>query len=328
MTIRTATPDDLPQLRELFARANDAPYDLAAVAEEKCFGDGIAGAPVTTLVEESGRIRAAAVRCGRWLRVLVVERDARRQGLGTRLLEEGISVIAAEPGNYFTPGVALNDEGARAFFRARGFAEKAVTWNLDVELGGDHVCHPESPEPRLLAAQDDEGPPAVHAVHEERAVGRGSFDRPPPQKDAAPAAQDDRNHKAQFRRPSHDEAGRVLAFVERAFGRIWRFEAAKAFERDVPPAFIAEEGGEIVGFAVHDVNNRGLGWFGPTGVDPGMRGRGVGGRLLLASLQDLRRLGYARAVIPWTDALEFYRKAAGANPAQQFVSMGRPLERP
>jgi protein SCO1/2 len=57
-------------------------------------------------------------------------------------------------------------------------------------------CHPESPKPRLLAAQDDEGPPAVH---ETRAVGRGSFDRPAPQKAAASAAQDDRRGTAQSR---------------------------------------------------------------------------------------------------------------------------------
>ena len=54
-----------------------------------------------------------------------------------------------------------------------------------------------------------------------------------------------------------------------------------------------------------------------------MRGRGVGCRLLLASLADLRRMGYARAVIPWTDALEFYRKCCGARPAHQFVTMVR-----
>ena len=35
-----------------------------------------------------------------------------------------------------------------------------------------------------------------------------------------------------------------------------------------------------------------------------MRGRGIGCQLLLASLADLRRLGYERAVIPWTDALD------------------------
>jgi GNAT superfamily N-acetyltransferase len=313
MTIRTATPDDLPQLRELFARASDAPYDLSTVAEEKCFGDGIAGAPVTTVFEEGGRIRAAAVRCGKWLRVLVVDREARRQGLGSRLLDDGIAVLAAEPGNYFTPGVPLSDEGSRAFFRARGFEEGAVTWNLDVEL---------LPGPQ----RTDERPPAgrQHWLPKaERTLLAGSAVRAQTSAAGHAGPPEVSGRASLVRRPSHDESDRVLAFVERAFGRIWRFEAAKAFERDLPPAFIAEEGGEITGFAVHDVNNRGLGWFGPTGVDPGMRGRGVGGKLLLASLGDLQRLGYARAVIPWTDALDFYRKVAGANPAQQFVSMQR-----
>jgi GNAT superfamily N-acetyltransferase len=270
--IRTASRDDLEALRELFARANDAPYDLATVAEEKCFGDGIAGAPVTRVDEENGRIRAAAVNCGKWLRLLVVDRDARRHGLGTRLLEDApVRVIAAEAGNYFIPGVALADEGARAFFRARGFVESDTTWNMRVPLGA-------------FAALET---------------------------------------AADVRRPSHEEAERVLAFVEREFGRIWRFEAAKAFERALPPAFVTEENGELTGFAVHDVNNRGLSWFGPTGVMKTMRGRGTGGRLLQASLADLHRLGYADAVIPWTDALEFYRKVCGATPEHQFVTMTR-----
>jgi N-acetylglutamate synthase-like GNAT family acetyltransferase len=214
------------------------------------------------------------------------------------LLDEGISVVAAEPGNYFMPGVPLSDEGARAFFRGRGFGEGAVTWNLDVELGERQVF--------VAGRSSPAGGPSPSQPGLSRAEGRLRM-----------------TGMADVRRPSHDEAERVLAFVEQAFGWIWRFEAAKAFERELPPAFIAEEDGQITGFAVHDVNNRGLGWFGPTGVDPGMRGRGVGGRLLLASLADLQRLGYARAVIPWTDALDFYRKVAGANPAQQFVSMQR-----
>ncbi|MDQ3282795.1 MAG: GNAT family N-acetyltransferase [Acidobacteriota bacterium] len=270
MTIRTATRNDLPALRELFAHANDSPYDLDAVAEEKCFGDGIAGPPSTRIIEENGRILAAAVASGKWLRVLIVARDARRRGLATQLLDnaQGVTVVAAEPGNYFTPGVPLDDDNARAFFRVRGFLETQTTWNLDVDLG--------------------------------------TFTAP-----------------AEVLRPTHEDADRVLAYVEREFGRIWRFEAAKAFERETPPAFISMDEGAITGFAVHDVNNRGLGFFGPTGVSKSMRGRGIGGKLLLASLEDLHRLGYSRCVIPWTDALEFYRKVCGARPAQQFVSMVR-----
>jgi GNAT superfamily N-acetyltransferase len=265
--IRAGSFQDLPALRDLFARSNDSPYDLPVVTEEKCFGHGIAGAPVTRVFEEDGVILGAAVTCGKWLRILAVDRDARRRGIGTALLEDSsASVIFAEPGNYLTPGVLMTDDATRAFFAARGFVETQATWNLEVDLDGV------------------EG-------------------------DAI--------------RPAHADAGRVLAFVEREFGRIWRFEAAKAFEREIPPAFIAEEAGEITGFAVHDVNNRGLGFFGPTGVMKRMRGKGVGCRLLLASLADLRRLGYSRAVIPWTDALEFYRKCCGAQPANRFVAFAR-----
>ena len=265
IVIRVASLEDLPRLRELFTRANDSPYDLAAVAEEKCFGKGIAGAPVTRVFERHGQILGAAVTCGKWLRILAVDREARRQGIGTALLADE-RVIFAEPGNYLTPGVLLSDEATRAFFRQNGFVETQSTWNLEVDLAGI------------------EG----HA-----------------------------------KRPEHHDAPRVLDFVEREFGRIWRFEAAKAFERDLPPAFIEEDAGEITGFAVHDVNNRGLGFFGPTGVMKSMRGKGIGCRLLLASLADLRRLGYARAVIPWTDALEFYRKCCGAEPAHQFIAFTR-----
>lgn len=275
--IRTATDHDLPALRELFTRANDAPYDLAAVAAEKCFGDGIAGAPTTRVFEHDGVMQGAAVTSGKWLRILAVDRDARRRGIGSALLADAnATVIFAEPGNYFTPGVLLTDESTRGFLRARGYQETQATWNLEVDLaaygGGD-------------AAAPAGGTPAFRCIH--------------------------------------DDAERVLAFVEREFGRIWRFEAAKAFERDLPPAFISEADGAITGFAVHDVNNRGLGFFGPTGVAKSMRGKGIGCQLLLASLADLRRLGYARAVIPWTDALEFYRKCCGAKPAHRFVAFAR-----
>ncbi|HEX8407724.1 MAG TPA: GNAT family N-acetyltransferase [Thermoanaerobaculia bacterium] len=267
--IRDASPADLPALRALFARANDAPYDLAAVAEEKCFGHGIAGEPA---VRVYGETEGASVTCGKWLRVLIVNREARRKGIGSALLADaerrGVSVIAAEPGNYFMPGVLEAEAG---FFRKRRYVETAVTWNL--------FASTTAPHPNPLPAR----------------AGRGDRDR-------------------------------VLTFIEEHFGRIWRFEAAKAFERDEPTLFITEEDGAITGFAAHDVNNRGLGFFGPTGVAKSMRGRGLGCELLRASLADLHRLGYARTVIPWTDALDFYRKCSGAEAAHRFLGFAKQVK--
>lgn len=270
--IRTASPNDLPALRALFTTASDGPYDLAAVAEEKCFGAGARGTPVLRVVEADGRLAGAAVTCGKWLRILVVARDRRRRGIGSALLADaeglGARVVAAEPGNYFTPGVVTTDEGTIAFFRSRGYMETRWTWNLSTPLDG-------------------------------LPCGDGAI------------------------RPHHRDAGRVLDFVEREFGRIWRFEASRAFESEVPRIFIREESGAICGFAVHDVNNRGLGTFGPTGVAESTRGRGIGRSILLASLKDLRALGFSRATIAWTEALEFYRKACGAEPEHRFLAMAK-----
>lgn len=271
--IRIATPADLPALRELFSSANDAPCNLAEVASEKCFEEGASGAPVATIFDAGGPAAGAAVTCGRYLRLLIVDRRQRRRGVATALLEEaesrGVSVVAAEPGNYLTPGIAETDRGSVAFFQARGYRPARSTWNLEVVLDG--ISAPAGP-----------------------------------------------------RRAEAAESERVLEFIAREFGRIWRFEAGRAFQRALPTLFITEAGGEITGFAAHDANNRGQGFFGPTGVAVAMRGRGLGSQLTLASLADLHRMGHDRAVIPWTDALDFYRKCCGATPAHRFVTFEKP----
>jgi mycothiol synthase len=251
--IHSAAPGDLPNIRKLLKSANDTDYDLSRVAEEKCFGVGFEGQPQVRVYKD---FEGISVTCGKYLRLLAVDRKKRRQGIGAQLLGDaesrGAWVVAAEPGNYFTPGVP---ESLVPFFTKRGYYETARTQNLIV----------------------DKLPEAVP-----RDVDR--------------------------------DGERVLDFVERQFGPIWRFEASHGAS-----IFVVEEGGQIAGFSTHEANNRGLGFFGPTGVAENFRGRGLGRRLLLASLADLRRLGYHRAVIPWTDAIEFYRKSCGARIANRFV---------
>jgi GNAT superfamily N-acetyltransferase len=267
--IRKATRDDLPRIAELLARANDAPYDLARVAEEKCFGTGVNG---DADVRVFGDFAGVSVTCGKSLRILAVDRDQRRRGIGSVLLADaesrGARIVAAEPGNYFTPGIVTSDT-TMGFFVKRGYQEIARTQNLiaDVRRGESEAIR------------------ATPATHE-----------------------------------------RVLAFIEKEFGRIWRFEASRAFENDPPTIFYAEVDGEIAGFAAHEANNRGLGFFGPTGVAKKHRGRGLGARLLHASLIDLHRLGYERAIIPWTDAIDFYRKACGATVADHFATLARVID--
>lgn len=250
MTIRDAAAAELPALRVLLERANDAPYDLGIVAEEKCFGPGLAGAPRVRVFDDSDALRGVAVSCGRYLRILAVDRAFRGRGIGTALLEDANArVIGAEPGNYFLPGVL--DAG---FFLKRGYHEARRVWNL-------------------------------HCGIRDSGFGIRGADR-----------------------------AAMLEFVSQHFGRAWRFEA----ERAAIACYI-----DGIGFAVAEANNRGLGTFGPTGVAPLHRGHGYGHDLLHAALAELARLGFSRAIIPWTDALEYYRKGCGAEPAHEFVVLER-----
>jgi GNAT superfamily N-acetyltransferase len=270
--IRPADRADLPRLRELFTRSNDTGYDLAAVAEEKCFEPGFAGNPTVTIFETEGVPRGVSVTCGRYLRILAVDRAQRRRGIGSSLLRDaearGISVIGAEAGNYFTPGVREDDEVSITFLNERRYVEDSTAWNLEADL---------------VALEAPVGP----------------------------------------RRAKHSDAGAVLSFIEKEFGRIWRFESARAFDREEPSIFFAEENGSIAGFAACDANNRGLGFFGPMGVAPASRGRGIGSALTLAALAHLRALGHSRAVIPWTNALDYYSKCCGVMTASRFLRFSK-----
>lgn len=256
--VHTASPADLPHLRALFASANDTPYDLVKVAEEKCFGPGVAEMPVTTIY---GDFLGAAVTCGRYLRLLAVDRGHRGRGIATDLLRDayarGARVVGAEGGNYFTPGAPIELAG---FFEKFG-RKTAETQNL--------ICRTE--DARCAPLPD--------------AVG------------------------------AHSVRPRVLQFIRKEFGEIWRFEAANA-----AALHYVEHDGDVAGFAAHSGNNRGLGFFGPTGVDKRLRGRGYGRELLLASLADMRQRGFETAIIPWTDALHFYEKSCGATIHRRFAT--------
>jgi GNAT superfamily N-acetyltransferase len=248
------------QYLDLLERANETPYDIARVAEEKLFGPGLHGDPVIRVHEEHGKLLGISVTSGSVLRLIAVDPEHRRRGIGSRLLHGRVAF--AEAGNYFTPGVIESDTATRAFFAKHGFIEEQWTSNLETTQLPESI------------------PAGVQRV-------------------------------------SEATRERVLAFVASHFGPAWRFECQNAGSR----LFFIERDGEIAGFAAHDATNRGLGFFGPTGVAESMRGRGLGTLLLHASLADFRTMGYTRVVIPWTEAIDFYAKACAARVTHRFVTM-------
>lgn len=105
----------------------------------------------------------------------------------------------------------------------------------------------------------------------------------------------------------------------------WWGEVSVALRNAPISLFLALEEGKVIGFAAHDANNRGTGWFGPMGTCPQQRGRGIGRVLLAHCLDDMRRQGNESATIPWVGPVDFYRHHCGAVVDRHFVRLAKSL---
>ena len=106
----------------------------------------------------------------------------------------------------------------------------------------------------------------------------------------------------------------ILQFVSRYFQENWTYEVEHALMQDVSKCFIVTENKKILGFACYDSYAKGF--FGPIGVDPAYRGRGVGSALLVRTLNAMQEYGYGYAIIGWVDndVQDFYKKSVDAQP--------------
>ncbi len=112
------------------------------------------------------------------------------------------------------------------------------------------------------------------------------------------------------RRAHPFDLSRARRFVTKHFSESWADETQAGFARVPITTFLAIHDKKIIGFASVDATAKGF--FGPTGVDPLHRGKGVGGALLLVALHALRDSGYGYAVIGAAGPVAFYEKAVGA----------------
>ncbi|EJK87424.1 GNAT family N-acetyltransferase [Rhizobium sp. AP16] len=120
-----------------------------------------------------------------------------------------------------------------------------------------------------------------------------------------------------IRRVLAPELNALTSWIQPLFGVGWAAEATAATMRQPPTCFIAVKDDVLVGFACHEATAKGF--FGPTGVDPSMRGKGVGQALLLTTLLDMHAQGYAYGVIGGAGPMEFYRRSVGAIPIEGSV---------
>ena len=116
------------------------------------------------------------------------------------------------------------------------------------------------------------------------------------------------------RRALPPEKHKVLEWVRGQFSDAWAGETDVAFSRQPVSCFIAVQNKMLLGFACHDATCRNF--FGPTGVDPAARGKGIGAALLMVCLEAMRQQGFGYAIIGGVGPADFYAKTVGAVPIE------------
>jgi len=317
---------DLPAAKALLAAA--LPWDQAGpVVEEKLFAGNGQRSGQTLGAFAGDELVGLLAQAGRWLKLLLVHPAARRRGIGTQLLLSAQAFattlpadpvvltgrprlrVGDHPGNYLSPGIDERELAGQAFLRARGFVEIGRNLNLRAPVVDNPLLSPERIAERIAKAATQ-----GYAV----------------------------------RRVTAEDIPALLQMVTTDFHRVWAYEVSRALgpalggaaalhTKTLPEGasvhIAVAADGAVVAFAAHDGNNRGLGWFGPTGTLPSHRGRGLGEALLLCCLADVAPGAASAAsspvlqaaarpdagVIAWVGPVEYYARACGAVPDRCFV---------
>ena len=113
-------------------------------------------------------------------------------------------------------------------------------------------------------------------------------------------------------RPMTPNKTKVVEWVREYFHDGWADEISAAFTRHPVGCFIAHDvnNKKILGFGGYDCTY--TAFFGPTGVDPAERKRGIGGAILLRCMEAMRDEGYAYAIIGSAGPTDYYKKVVGA----------------
>lgn len=278
--------------------ADACAFDRATeVAEEKLFESGPTTVPLAFGAWRDRELVGVATVAGRWLRVLAVIPGARGRGFGSALLAacenaargagEARLRTLDEPGNYLAPGVDTRNQHAIAWLERRGYQR-----------------HGDLRSNVLIAVRNN---PRVTDARAAELAARAA------------------TNAYEVRRARRDERP-LLDAVAGEFGGAWPFELARGLAHEPAPGVhvATTRDGTYCAFAAHDGNNRGLGWFGPTGTWPAHRGHGLGEALLVACLVDVAH-EHAHCEVAWIGPRPFYEKVAGITSDREFVVLQRAL---
>ncbi len=128
--------------------------------------------------------------------------------------------------------------------------------------------------------------------------------------DLAPAIDRIEKQGYHVKRAIMPEMEKVCAWVREHFSAGWEAECRGCFTNHPCSVYVAYQGKKILGFACYDTTYKDF--FGPTGVDKTLRGKGIGAALLLSCLYDMASLGYGYAIIGSAGQEEYYKKICNA----------------
>lgn len=123
--------------------------------------------------------------------------------------------------------------------------------------------------------------------------------------------------KVLYRRANPWDKNTLCTWVCLNFSERWADCVEMALESRPVSCFVAVEPSEgdffrqtILGFACYDISGKGV--FGPMGVKPSERKRGIGADILVETLHAMRNEGYVYGIIGQIGPADFYTKVVGA----------------
>ena len=295
-TVRTLEPGDLTRAQEVLSHSCN--YDnVLDLAQEKLWApaaNGLVAEPLGVFLGE--QLVGVACTSGTWLRLLAVDPQHRGAGIGSKLLDACEAQIAAhgsfartldQPGNYLAPGIDVRNQASIVWLAKRGYHPTATACNLLINVANN-------------AKVSDE----IFMSLRERCEKQGYA----------------------IARLAAERLENDAAIVESAFSKGWAFEMRRAHSQSGGVHIATRrESQALAGFAAHDGNNAGRGWFGPTGTLAEHRGRGLGAALLMACLLDVRNAGHTHCQVAWIGPREFYDKIAGIDSERHFTVLRKEL---
>lgn len=108
------------------------------------------------------------------------------------------------------------------------------------------------------------------------------------------------------------DRSKIIDFSRTCVNEDYSDEVKAAFANNPVTCYIATKDKKIIGFACYEVTAKNF--FGPMAVLEKERKKGIGRALLLKSLESMKEMGYAYAIIGWPakSAIPFYEKCVDA----------------